>query len=118
MRPVAVCWKLAMHPLKQIAARRSRPSSRYWAHAGREAGRRPHAEGAAAGPAVAPQLRVPGSGQTCPAFSSAEQQVSTMSRVTTYGSTFAFGRRSSMYPLPSFSTCHGMRTDAPRSETP
>ena len=34
--------------------------------------------------------------QTWPAFSSAVQQVSTISRVTTYGSTLAFGRRSSM----------------------
>ncbi|GGY39958.1 hypothetical protein GCM10010384_53660 [Streptomyces djakartensis] len=34
--------------------------------------------------------------QTWPAFSSAEQQVSTSRRVTTYGSTLAFGRRSSM----------------------
>nr|GGW26858.1 hypothetical protein GCM10010350_07500 [Streptomyces galilaeus] len=40
----------------------------------------------------------PGSGgdQTWPAFSSAEQQVSTIRRVTRYGSTLAFGRRSSM----------------------
>lgn len=34
--------------------------------------------------------------QTWPAFARASQQVSTMRRVTTYGSTFAFGRRSSM----------------------
>jgi hypothetical protein len=34
--------------------------------------------------------------QARPAFSSAVPQVSTISRVTTYGSTFAFGRRSSM----------------------
>ncbi|GGW31266.1 hypothetical protein GCM10010381_14810 [Streptomyces xantholiticus] len=34
--------------------------------------------------------------QTWPAFSSAEQQVSTSRRVTTYGSTLALGRRSSM----------------------
>lgn len=34
--------------------------------------------------------------QTWPAFSSAEQQVSTSRRVTVYGSTLAFGRRSSM----------------------
>ncbi len=34
--------------------------------------------------------------QTWPAFSRAVQQVSTSSRVTTYGSTLAFGRRSSM----------------------
>lgn len=34
--------------------------------------------------------------QTWSAFSSAVQQVSTISRVTTYGSTLAFGRRSSM----------------------
>ena len=34
--------------------------------------------------------------QTWSAFSSAEQQVLTSRRVTTYGSTFAFGRRSSM----------------------
>jgi hypothetical protein len=37
-----------------------------------------------------------GSDQTCPAFARAEQQVLTIRRVTTYGSTFAFGRRSSM----------------------
>lgn len=34
--------------------------------------------------------------QTCPAFSSAVQQVSVTNRVTTYGSTFALGLRSSM----------------------
>ncbi len=34
--------------------------------------------------------------QTWPAFSSAVQQVSTSRRVTTYGSTLALGRRSSM----------------------
>ncbi len=34
--------------------------------------------------------------QTWPAFSRAEQHVSTMRRVTRYGSTLAFGRRSSM----------------------
>ncbi len=37
-----------------------------------------------------------GPDQTWPAFSSAVQQVSTSRRVTTYGSTLAFGRRSSM----------------------
>ncbi len=37
-----------------------------------------------------------GADQTWPAFSRAEQQVLTIRRVTTYGSTFAFGRRSSM----------------------
>ncbi len=36
------------------------------------------------------------SDQIWPAFSRAEQQVSTSRRVTTYGSTLAFGRRSSM----------------------
>lgn len=44
--------------------------------------------------------------------------VSMMSRVVTYGSAFAFGRRSSIYPLRSLATCQGMRTDAPRSLTP
>lgn len=37
-----------------------------------------------------------GRGQTRPSFSRAVQQVSVIRRVTTYGSTFAFGRRSSM----------------------
>ena len=37
-----------------------------------------------------------GAGQAWPAFSRAEQQVPISRRVTTYGSTFAFGRRSSM----------------------
>src|ERR671910_2323694 len=46
------------------------------------------------------------------------QTVSVSRRVTTYGSQLALGRRSSAYPLPSFSTCHGMRIEAPRSETP
>lgn len=41
-------------------------------------------------------LAEPGVDQTWPALSSAVQQVSTISRVTTYGSTLAFGRRSSM----------------------
>jgi hypothetical protein len=49
---------------------------------------------AAAGPPV--RRRRGTSAQTRPAFSSAVQQVSTISRVTTYGSTLAFGRRSSM----------------------
>ncbi|AWZ09524.1 hypothetical protein DRB89_39470 [Streptomyces sp. ICC4] len=37
-----------------------------------------------------------GRSQTRPSFSRAVQQVSVIRRVTTYGSTFAFGRRSSM----------------------
>ena len=37
---------------------------------------------------------------------------------TTYGSTLAFGRRSSSQPFFAFSTAHGIRTDAPRSEAP
>ncbi|CAL9447384.1 hypothetical protein SUDANB180_02375 [Streptomyces sp. enrichment culture] len=53
-----------------------------------------YATGAPAVTADAPGGR--GTDQTWPAFSSAVQQVSTSRRVTTYGSTFAFGRRSSM----------------------
>ena len=53
-------------------------------------------EGAPTAPAGAPSAKSQQPDQTCPAFSSAEQQVSTISRVTTYGSTLAFGPRSSM----------------------
>lgn len=47
--------------------------------------------------ASTPQYLSTSSGdQTWPAFSRAAQQVLISRRVTTYGSTFAFGRRSSM----------------------
>ena len=46
------------------------------------------------------------------------QTVSMIRRVTTYGSMLAFGRRSSMYPFLSWATCHGIRIEAPRCETP
>jgi hypothetical protein len=45
---------------------------------------------------VARRLLCPVVDQTWPAFSRAAQQVLIIRRVTTYGSTFAFGRRSSM----------------------
>jgi len=38
--------------------------------------------------------------------------------VTAYGSQFAAGRRSSMYPHPFFSASRGIRIDAPRLATP
>src|SRR5437867_2188695 len=57
-----------------------------------------------------------------PAFaglaSNALHTVSVIRRVTTYGSILALGRLSSIYPFRSRATCHGIRTDAPRSETP
>ena len=46
------------------------------------------------------------------------QTDSRMTRVTTYGSQLALGRRSSMYPFLSWSTIQGIRTEAPRSDTP
>ncbi|GAA3989201.1 hypothetical protein GCM10022384_41430 [Streptomyces marokkonensis] len=58
-------------------------------------GRPPSREGASTVVVDAP-VRESGPVQTWPAFSSAVQQVSTIRRVTTYGSTLAFGRRSSM----------------------
>lgn len=65
----------------------------------RRAGRAGRASGVVRGPAG----RRTGSGravgpgrQTRPSFSRPVQQVSVMRRVTTYGSTLAFGRRSSM----------------------
>ena len=51
-------------------------------------------------------------------FSRAAQTVFVRTRATRYGSQLAFGRRSSAYPKPSLATCHGIRTEAPRSDTP
>jgi hypothetical protein len=63
-------------------------------------GRLPRAMSSREPAVVRPRDAAPGLvavvGQTRSAFSSAEQQVSTIRRVTTYGSTFALGRRSSM----------------------
>ena len=49
---------------------------------------------------------------------SAEQMVSTIRRATTYGSMLAFGPPVLDVALAVLGTCHGMRTDAPRSDTP
>ena len=53
------------------------------------------------------------------AFFIQDKLVSKIIDVTTYGSIFDAGRRSSRYPFhPSFSTDDGTRIEAPRSATP
>ena len=66
-----------------------------------------------------PEQQRPQQGSALPRDQEApSQMVLASTAATSYGSALAFGRRSSMYPLPSLFTCHGMRTDAPLSETP
>ncbi len=78
----------------QAAAAHAAVTQAAAAHAAAAGTRR---EGAPAVAVTAGAPSEPGGGdQTWPAFSSAVQQVSTSRRVTTYGSTLAFGRRSSM----------------------
>ena len=57
-------------------------------------------------------------GRPAQRLAASPQTVSTSSRLTTYGSMLAFGRRSSIHPFLFLAVCQGMRIDAPRSDVP